>query len=368
MKIIDRYILIEFFKLFAATMTVLLSLFVLVTFFDLINDFLAGGAKFSRVVYYFILKMPEALFFMTPMAVLLSSVLTFSVLSRNREVIIMMSCGLSAFRIVLPVLVAALLLSILSFLNGDLLMPASWKQSEQVYYVDIKNKEFIGTRRLDRVWIKTPSGAVWNIAHLDVPAGRLYDVTVMEFSPDRAYFSKVITGRTAFLKDGRWVFKDGLVRSFDVDGGFEEEPYETKSFEYGIDFETLKRSEKKPQEMTFKEIRKYIERIRTAGYDDTRYMVDMYVKISFPLVALVMAFIAIPFGLKTSRAGGLFAGIALSLFLGFVFWFLFSMGVSLGYSGKLPPLLASTGAHLLFLMFAGYKMITQYYLPSALRH
>jgi len=366
-KIIDRYILIQFFKLFAATMAVLLSLFVLVTFFDLINEFLENNAKFSQLVYYFVLKMPEALFFMTPMAVLISSVLTFSIISRNREVVIMMSCGLSAFRIVLPVLVAALLLSILSFLNGDMLMPASWKRSEQIYYGDIKKREFIGARRQDRIWIKTPSGAVWSIAHLDVSEGRLYDVTIMEFSPDRAYFSKVITARTAFLKDGRWVFEEGLVRSFDMEGVFDEKPFGEKGFNYAVDFETLKRSEKKPQEMTFKEIRAYIDRIRAAGYDDTRYMVDMYVKISFPLVALVMAFIAVPFGLKTERAGGLLSGIALSVFLGFVFWFLFSMGVSLGHSGKLPPLLASTGAHLFFLMFAGYKTVTQYYLPSGLR-
>ena len=367
MKIIDRYIFVQFFKLFLATMAVLLSLFVLVTFFDLINDFLENDVKFSLIVYYFALKMPEAMFFMTPMAVLISSVLTFSVISRNREVVLMMSCGLSAFRIVLPVLVAALVLSILSFLNGDMLMPASWKKSEQIYYGDIRNREFVGTRRQDKIWIKTPSGAVWNIAHLDVSEGRLYDVTIMEFSEDRGYFSKVITARTAFLQEGKWVFEDGMVRSFDTDSVFKEETFAKKSFDYGVDFKTLKRSEKKPQEMTFKEIRAYIERIRKAGYDDTRYMVDMYVKVSFPFVALVMAFIAVPFGLKTERAGGIMSGIALSVFLGFVFWFLFSMGVSMGHSGKLPPLLASTGAHLLFLMLAGYKMITQYYLPSALR-
>ena len=108
----------------------------------------------------------------------------------------------------------------------------------------------------------------------------------MEFSPDRAYFSKVITARTAFPKDGRRVFEDGLVRSFGAEGVFDEKTFDKKNFAYAVDFETLKRSEKKPQEMTFKEIRAYVDRIRAAGYDDTRYVVDMYVKISFPFVAL----------------------------------------------------------------------------------
>jgi lipopolysaccharide export system permease protein len=367
MKIIDRYIFIQFLQLFAATMAVLLTLFILVTFFDLINDFLDSNAKFSQVVYYFLLKLPEAAFFMTPMAVLISSILTFSIISRNREVVIMMSCGLSAFRIVLPVLAAALAISFLSFLNGDLVLPKSWKKSQQIYYRDIKKTPYVSSHRQDRIWIKTDRGAIWNIAHMDAAAGIIFDVTVVEFSPDRSHFSSVVTAGTAYIENGKWIFEKGIVRRFDGEGRFKEEPFSKKSFGYAVDFATLKRSEKRPEEMNFKEIRAYIVRLRSAGYDDTRYLVDMYVKITFPLICIVMAFIAVPFGLKTERAGGLLAGITSSVLLGFVFWFLFSIGVSLGHNGKLPPLLASTGAHLLFLMFAGYKMITQYYLPSGLR-
>lgn len=367
MKIIDRYIVTQFLKMFLGTLSVLLTLFILITFFDLIGNFLDNKAELSQLFYYFMLKLPEAAFFMAPMAVLIASILTFSIISRSRELVIMMSCGLSALRIVLPVLSAALVISGLSFLNGDLVLPASWKESERVYQRDIMKRQYVSSSKQDRIWVKTESGAVWNIAHLDSAAEKLYDVTVLEFSKDRSHFSSVITAATAQLAEGQWVFKKGLVRKFGGDGTFSEEPFKEKSFTYAVGFDTFKRSEKRPEEMSFKEIRAYIKRIRAAGYDDTRYMVDMYVKIAFPLVCFVMAFIAVPFGLKTDRAGGLLVGITLSIFLGFVFWFIFSMSVSLGHNGKLPPLLAAGGAHLLFLLFAGYRIITQYYLPSGLR-
>ena len=368
MKIIDRYIVAQFLKMFLGTLSVLLTLFILITFFDLIGNFIDNDVELSQLFYYFMLKLPEAAFFMAPMAVLIASILTFSIISKSRELVIMMSCGLSALRIVLPVLSAALVISVLSFLNGDLVLPASWKESERVYQRDIMKRQYVGSSKQDMIWIKTESGAVWNIAHLDSAAEKLYDITVVEFSKDRSHFSSVITAANARLVEGQWVFEKGLVRKFGGDGTFSEEPFEEKSFSYAVGFDTFKRSEKRPQEMSFKEIRAYIVRIRAAGYDDTRYLVDMYVKVSFPAVCLVMAFIAVPFGLKTDRAGGLLVGITVSIFLGFVFWFIFSMSVSLGHNGKLPPLLASAGAHLLFLLFAGYRIITQYYLPSGLRH
>jgi lipopolysaccharide export system permease protein len=112
--------------------------------------------------------------------------------------------------------------------------------------------------------------------------------------------------------------------------------------------------------MNFAEITSYIEHIRKVGYEDTRYTVDRYVKITFPLISVVMAFIAIPFGLRApSRAGGAMGGITLAVTLGFAFWFIFSMAVSLGHSGKLPPLAAAGGAHLLFLGGAAYALLSQ---------
>lgn len=362
MKIIDRYILAQFLKLFIGSLVVLVTLFTAISFFDLIDDFMAHHAAPALVIHYFILKLPEAAFFMTPMAVLIASILTYSLLSRNHEFTIMMSCGLSVLRITAPVLSAAFLLSYLSFLNGDLLIPASWEKAHKILKRDIKKQSGLGSGGYDRIWLKAESGAVWSISHIDMAAKKLRDITILEFSGDMSHFSSIIKARSAFQENDGWVFENGIIRDFDGSGGFMEKPFEKKSFDYDVDFSAIKRFEKKTQAMSFGEIRSYIKRIREAGYDDTRYRVDMYVKIAFPLVGLVMAFIAMPFGLKTDRrAGGFMGGISIAVLLGFIFWFLFSMGVSLGHSGKFPPLLAAMGAHMLFMLASGYMIIARYY-------
>ncbi|GMT42526.1 MAG: hypothetical protein IEMM0002_0937 [bacterium] len=364
MKIIDRYVLGQFLKLFFMSIAALVTLFIVISFIDLVDDFLAHQASPSLVVYFFLLKIPEAVFFMMPMAVLIASILTYSLLSRSRELIIMMSSGLSALRIVLPVLGAALALSYLSFLNGDLLLPPSWDKMHRIFKYDIRKQKNVKFGKQNRIWLKTEPGAIWTVSHLDAASGKLHGVTMLEFTPDMSHISTVVNARTAFKEDDIWIFENGTLRTFDGAGKFTEKPFKRKIVNYDVDIAAIKKSEKKTQAMSFGEIRAYISRIRNAGYDDTRYRVDMYVKVTFPLIGFVMAFIAVPFGLKTDRASGVLGGISIAVLLGFVFWFLFSMSVSLGHNGKLPPLMAAGGAHLLFLFAAGYMTISRYYLPS----
>ncbi|MEE8483706.1 MAG: LptF/LptG family permease, partial [Nitrospinota bacterium] len=286
--------------------------------------------------------------------------------SRSREVMVIMSCGFSALRISAPVLGAALAASFLLMLNVEYLMPASWTESSRIFREDIRNIKSVSADRRNFIWLKTGTGKIWNIALMDAAAGTLNGVTVIEFSPGWRKFASITTAAKAYKEKGEWVFLDGIQRTFPRDGGFEEDLFSKRSFAFDMDFEDLKQVQRKPQEMSLKEINAHIKRVREAGYDDTRYVVDMYSKILFPLTTVVMAFIAVPFGLKPRRTEGVLMGIAAAVFIGFLFWFIFSMGLSLGYSGKLPPALAAGGAHLLFLLAGSYAMISRSYLRAGL--
>jgi len=76
--------------------------------------------------------------------------------------------------------------------------------------------------------------------------------------------------------------------------------------------------------------------------------VDMYAKISYAFITVIMALLGIPFALRTGRSGGMAFGITLSIVLGFVYWIFFAFCVSLGKSGALPPVLAAWTANITF--------------------
>jgi len=358
MKIVDRYILSVFFRFFISAMVVLITLFTLILFFELIGDFISSKAPLYLMGAYLAHKMPEAAYYMAPMAVLAASILSLSLMTKDKEVMIMMSCGVSPLRIARPLIGGTILVAAFAFLDSEYLIPQAWMKSEDIYRHQVKKIEDFGSVRQNMVWIKTGRDDMWNIGYLDVSNGLLHDVNIMRFTPDRSGFDFIISAKTGYRQGTQWVFEDGMERRFANGAEVAELPFRKKNYGFTLDIAELKHAEKVSQEMNFREITSYIEHIKRSGYENVRYDVDRYVKITFPLISVVMGIIAIPFGLKARQGGVAFSGITFAVMIGFSFWFLFSMGVSLGHSGKLPPLVAAGGAHLLFLFAGAYAMLS----------
>jgi len=352
MKIIDRLIVGSFLKMFLGTLAVLLTLFEVISFFDMIDDFINYHASVGLTVLYFLLRLPEAVLNMAPMAVLIGAILTFSFISRTREVIIMMGSGMSVWRIATPLILASFLISVLNFANGEYLMPPALKKAREILSYKVRHKERRSLVRKNGIWIKSSDRTVWNIDFLEPRTNHARNLTILNFNEKRNGFATIIKAKKAYLKGDVWILLDGYRRDFNAQKGFSETKFKRLDMKSGVRIEELKEVEKLPQEMNFAEIKEYVQIISQAGFDDTRYRVDMYNKIAFPLACLVMAFIAIPFSVKTERVAGVLLGVTMGVFLGFVFWFFQSMGISLGHSGMINPLLAVMAPHILFILYA----------------
>ena len=113
-------------------------------------------------------------------------------------------------------------------------------------------------------------------------------------------------------------------------------------------WESFQNSESDSDEMNYAELRTYIQKIQASGYDATRYLVDLYSKLSYPLLNVIMVLIGIPFALKTGRSGGVALSIGISVMLGFLYGIVFYVFISFGKSGVLPPVLACWIPTLLF--------------------
>ena len=100
--------------------------------------------------------------------------------------------------------------------------------------------------------------------------------------------------------------------------------------------------------MGFRELRAYTAKLKKEGYDTTKYKVDMWGKLSFPLVSLIMALLGIPFAIRHGRSGGVAAGIGMAVIIGVVYWIVLALALAMGHSGALHPIIAAWGSHLLF--------------------
>ncbi len=149
---------------------------------------------------------------------------------------------------------------------------------------------------------------------------------------------------------GMWTLRDGRERRFD--GDLQAVPFTEKTYGFRDTIQGFLDGETSPEEMTYEKLSGYIRDSKAKGYDVRRYEVDLHAKLSYPLLNIIVALIAIPLALRTPRSGGVWRSIGAGLLVGFFCWMALSASLSLGRRGMLPPLVAAWLPDALF-AFAG---------------
>ena len=78
-----------------------------------------------------------------------------------------------------------------------------------------------------------------------------------------------------------------------------------------------------------------------------KLLVDLYNKVSFPLISLVIVLAGIPFAM-TSRRGGALLGVGISIAISLIYYGIIAISIALGKGGIIPPLVASWSANFIF--------------------
>ncbi len=345
--ILHRYVIREFLKIFGLSLSSLILIYVVVLFFQKMNLFSQYNAPFHLIFVYFLYKIPEVIFQWTlPYAILLATLLTLSGFSRNSEITAMKAGGVSLYRITFPLLIIALIISFLSFLGNEYLVPVTYQKTRYLLDVQVRKEIPASFFKNYKIWYRSDH-RILNIQLLDPRRKALSGFTLYELD-DHFQCRKRIDAREVKWVEGQWWFYDGTVRDFGENGFTQVTPFDKIEFNLGEDWESLRRIGRNSEEMSYGELWTYIQKIQASGYDATRYLVDLYSKLSTPFLNLIMVLIGIPFALKTSRSGGVALSVGISVMIGFTYGVIFYIFISFGRSGVLSPFLSCWIPTLLF--------------------
>ena len=106
--------------------------------------------------------------------------------------------------------------------------------------------------------------------------------------------------------------------------------------------------QKEPDELNFAKLRRHIRELTRKGIDASEYLVDLHLKLAVPFVPLVMVLIGVPLSTRNPRRRTLATSIGVGLSVGFSYWVLLALAVSLGHGGAIPPLVAAWTANVVF--------------------
>jgi lipopolysaccharide export system permease protein len=372
MSLLHRYVLKRFIYCYVLSATGLIGIFLIVDFFERVDEFIRRDMPYSDLISYFLCKIPSVAFYMAPQAVLLATVITLAVLARDNEIIAMKAGGIGIVGITLPVLGAALMIALLVLASNEYLAPIATKKMNYIFKVKVQGNPAYGDSYIDierkgnEVWFVAKDKAVWNIRQFDPEEMKITGARIF-YRLDSGLIRKRIDVKEIVWVDTHWEFVDGFLRTFDQEGHGTTEYFEKRIFQVLETPEDLVRNIiSHSDEMSLRELYKEIQEMTLEGKDTLKHRVEFHQKISYPFISIVLALLAIPLSLRSSRHGGVLFCVGINLAMGFVFSFLYAMGVSLGYGGFFSPLFAAWGPFLLFSSLGFYLLFTldsEYIIP-----
>lgn len=353
MTILFRYMLQELVKVFVMCLSGLMTVYLVVDFFEKVRRFIRYDAEFLTIAEYFLLRTPGIFFQIAPLAVLMATLLALGVLSRNQEITAMRSCGISLTRIAAPFFLFSFAIACVLFLFSAVIIPHATAQADYVKTAKIEKKPGNPAVKTDRSWVQIGDRTLMNFDVVDPDGFTLHGITLYQLGPDFRLVRMTEATGAHYTTQG-WVLLDGVHRKLLPDGVVQVEVFEQAPIPLSQtpeDFSAWLSTE--TEEMTLADLRTYTKRLQKDGYNVARFLTDYYGRIAFPFVSIVMTAVGIALSLRQSgtRGRGMAVGIGLALVIGFLYWTAHSVAIALGHSGALAPVMAGWLANLLFFSF-----------------
>lgn len=359
MRILDRYTLSGFFQIFWLALSAFVGIYLLVEFFERVDDFIEHQAVAEQYLWYFSGKLPGIIVQVTPLAVLLAVFLTLGGLSRHGELTAMRAGGVGLVRISFPLLAAGLLVGACTLFLDNYLVPLGARKANYVLGVEL-NRNQPTSLSFNNVWLREQNRFI-NIQLVEPDRNLLQGLTIFEVDGELRPLSRLDADQARYSDELGWVAPKARLHIFpETPGGLVElETLFAKSLEISrkpADFRGTKTT--KSQELSLTYLHKLIDQMRREGFSTVRFQVDLAARIAAPFTCMVMAFLGIPFSLQRGRKSSLAMGISLSVGIGVVYHLLQASLLAFGYGAVLPPWVAAWAGNLLFSMLGLWMLLS----------
>lgn len=348
MPILFRYLSRHYLRLAGLILAALVLIYLVSEIFSKVGKFSEHRPAATAMVAYFALRLPRAAYEVLPLAALTASVLVTTLLSRQHEITAMRACGVGLARIVSPIAIGAFVLGAGAFAANWSLIPAATSKAQVVKDVRIEGRPHPSMVQRDRLWMRLERRSFLNVRMADPTNRTLLGVRFYEVGDAFNLVREIDAPRLKFDQQA-WTAFDGLERVFQDDGSVRVERFTERRLDLANLPDDFSQLEVKEEHLAYPQLRSYVATLERSGIDPGRYAVDVASRWAIPCITVVMAILGIPFGLLETRRGGWGLAVGTSLLLGLSFWMVYSLTISLGRGGLLPPHLAAWAANLLFL-------------------
>ncbi|MGY6528739.1 MAG: LptF/LptG family permease [Cyanobacterium sp.] len=322
------------------------------TLFDLIRRVTESGLFVSVAVHIFLLRVPEFIVFAFPMSILLATLVAYSRLSSDSEIIALRSVGVSLYRLVVPALILSLSITGITFFINDVVTPSTNRQATIVLQQalnqvqpSLSQQNILYPEYADIV--KSDGSVSYGLVRLfyaeEFNGNQMKYLTILDFS--REGVNQVLTAETAQwnIRENIWDFFNGTIYAIATDGSSRNvvrfQHQQLSLPRAPLDFADRPLSY---DEMSISQAQEYLETARLEGdqSEARKLAVKIQSKIALPFVCIVFAMMGSALGIRPQNTGKAKSfGVCIAIIL--AYYVISFMGESLAMSGILNPLMGA---------------------------
>lgn len=348
MSILDRYIAREFWKGLLAAMATFLVLYM---GGDTVRQGLREEIPPAYALQFTMYQLPEILVLLLPAGCLMGTLICLSGFARRNELTAMFASGISLSRIAFVILSLVFMICCFSFVVTDRVIPPLAKIRAHFYRTVIQKKPDLQTDiKQNKIWYRSHN-LIYNLRSFDPRINEISGISIYTFD-DNFDLVQQIEAKTAKYIEGKWQLSAGLLTLFDETTGYPmTKKFDHQNMSLSEAPEDFREIEKEVETLRLKNLWRYIQKNKEAGIDTHSYEVAFWSKISISLVPLIMALLGIPFATQHQRHASVARDISLCFLIVVIYWLIFSMALSFGRSGWIPPFWSAWTPNILFFAF-----------------
>jgi lipopolysaccharide export system permease protein len=218
-KLLDRYLFKQFAKYLLLVLAGLVTIYLLIDFFESIDNFLSEGKSFGLAIKYLVLKTPLIIEQLTPITILLGGIIVLGLLNHRGEVLAMKAVGIHTFRITFPITGTAVVFTLLTLAAAEWIVPPTIASSNAIRYEQVQQEKPSGILRNNRFYYKGEEG-FYSFEKQELQEDRFDSFIYTRW--DKNYgLDMFLTADTATWHDGEWTFKNCRIEQKNNEGGYD---------------------------------------------------------------------------------------------------------------------------------------------------
>ena len=344
MKLLDRYLMAQFAKNLALVICSLVAIYLLVDFFERVDNFLESQKTITLAVKYLLLKLPFMYMQLIPVCILLAGIITLGVLNQHFEFMALMASGISVIRIIRPLLVAAALFTLLTVAIGQWVLPATSAATNRIWYEEVNRQIPKGIIRDGRTYFRGTEG-IFSFIRPNPLKNEFRNFSFASYDVEHG-LTTLLTAESATWENGTWQFTNGQLKDRTDNNGFSVTLFKTLSRDFAEQPEEFFVPPYKIEELSYTTLLRQALDTKISNHES---LMEFHRRFSYILLGIPLLLLGIPVLLSVHKNRGRDLALAIPVSCGMAFaaWGAWSASQSLAKTATLPPGVASWSIHVL---------------------